>query len=940
MNKLLPTLILILICSISLGQSSDAPTTDYNNISMPESPSAAAFNAVGNTSVNTATGIPTISIPLYTYEVDGVKVPIAISYDASGVKVGAMSGPVGLNWNLEAGGQISRTVRNKTDEYEGWLDSDYSFIPDEIFDDYEPTSPYNWQQDMSGTYINDFEDGYAKNRDHNPDLFSYRFLSNQGTYIHDPAGVVIKAKTDGVAISSMFDNTNNNYDVELNAQDLMGNEYLFNLKDTETSSNKNIYNNGSGLEEDFYEWEGANGNPITAWKLSELKTKNNKRVHFEYQTDTMSYTYSRDVENRIILGATCDTQHSVIREKKGTKTTYNYNTRLINKIWSPDSSIEVNFYYQTDTGLADTVWKTKLTHIIIKDTISGHEKRFEFTYERFGSGGDPRLKLKSVYELATTSSGTVQKPPYTFTYEGNFMPPKDSYGQDFFGYYNNESSNSSLVPYEPYGTMQDQGFFSQHAGDRSLSIGHVDNGILTQIDYPTGGRTEFTYEPNAIGSKYLGGLRIGEIEDTDETGTYHRKVYNYSNLNGFDYDGHKSFWRKNEEETTTYYSSFVATPGGPAGYKPGYFYGNVTIISHSGSDNYKEVHIYEDNTYANHAFDYALKESSYYKGTQKVKTVEYINELIGTVHQEQWNILGNMMCYGTSPNSMKQGHSDEPKIVRFNGNYSYAPTKIATTEFLKQGVSLKPVTAVREVTYDPTTMLITQEINDASRTRVGFDNYSVTNSNADILTTDYEYPWHYTELDALELPKSLPISKVVTSDRLDDVVQGQFFEYDTNGNIKTTYAYNKGAGTNTSTYNYIPSNYEEMTSFEFLDGKPVEMVKKHGSPTSYIWGYDNQYPVAKIEGRARAGLNGTLVSAIENATATSMEGALDNLRNHTSIGAGMMTSYTHKPLAGVKTIVDPKGDKITYYYDDFGRLSYIKDKDGNRITENTYIYGN
>ncbi len=934
MNKLLPTVILLLIFQASIGQAADAPTTDYNNISMPESPSAASFNAVGNTSVNTATGIPTISIPLYTYEMDGVKIPIAISYDASGVKVGTMSGPVGLNWSLEAGGQISRTVRNKTDEYEGWLSDNYPFISDNIFNAYDPTSPSSWQSAMIGNPP-DYDGGYAKNRDHNPDLFNYRFLSNQGTYIHDPDGAIIKSKTDGVVITPLEDG---NTDADLSATDLNGNNYDFLFTDAETSSNKNFYNNGSGLEEDFYEWEGQNGDPVTAWKLSELKTKNNKRVHFEYQTVTMSYTYSRDVENRIILGNSCDVQQTVIRERKGTRTTYTYNTRLINKIWSPDSSIEVNFYYQTDTGLADSVWKTKLTHIIIKDTLSGHEKKFEFTYERFG--GDPRLKLTSVYEVST---GAEQKPPYTFTYDGNFMPAKDSYAQDFFGYYNGVSGNNSLAPSETFGTQQDQAFIDQNSGDRSLSIGHVDNGILTQIDYPTGGKTEFTYEPNReiTQDKYMGGLRINVIEDTDETGTYHKKVYTYANLNGFDYEGNKSFTRKIEgNNTTTLFSSFVATPGGPAGYKPGYFYGNVTIISHSGSDNYKEVHVYEDNTHANHAFDYALKESSYYKGAQKVKMVEYMNEVIGTIHQEQWNILGNMMCYGTSPNPVKQGHNDEPKIIRFNGNYNYAPTKIATTEFLKQGVSLKPVTTVREVTYDPTTMLITQEINDASRTRVGFDNYTVTNSDADILTTDYQYPWHYTELDALELPKALPISKVVTSDRLDDIVQGQFFEYDTNGNIKKTYAYNKGAGTNTSTYNYIPSDYEEMTAFEFLDGKPIEMVNKHGSPTSYIWGYDNQYPVAKIEGRARAGLNGTLVSAIENATATSIEGALDNLRNHSSLGAGMMTSYTHKPLVGVKTIIDPKGDKITYYYDDFGRLSYITDKDGNRITENTYNYAN
>jgi YD repeat-containing protein len=109
-----------------------------------------------------------------------------------------------------------------------------------------------------------------------------------------------------------------------------------------------------------------------------------------------------------------------------------------------------------------------------------------------------------------------------------------------------------------------------------------------------------------------------------------------------------------------------------------------------------------------------------------------------------------------------------------------------------------------------------------------------------------------------------------------------------------------------------------------------------------IWGYNKTQPVAKIENMAYADISANLITAIQTASNSSDEqaliAALNALRTAPALANAMVTSFTYKPLIGISTITDPKGDKITYFYDSFGRLQTVKDKDGNVLSENQYNY--
>lgn len=924
------------------GENPEPRTTDYNNISMPPSTSAAAFDKVGNTSVNIATGTPIISIPLYTFEMDGVKVPISLSYDATGVKVGQLATSVGLGWSLVAGGQFSRTVRAKADEFDGILSGDEYGLPisDTVYAEYDPNQPREWVRYMAGTIFNGYN-GLAKKHDHMPDEFHYSFLGNSNSFVHDLTGAIVKEKRDGLIIDDW------GIEEDFKVKDLNGNTYIFSEQYSEKSNNLNSYITGTDPAYDGYHWEQEDGFiPSTAWKLTTVTTKNNKTIDFQYQSVPMEYTIPRS-EATITVGYNCRTPTGLpVKSFTYTNTTYKYNTQLIKKISSPDGNIVVDFSYATDNNItAPGVWLTKLTTIIVTNLMNGKKKEFHFVYDRFG--GDSRLRLDELFEMGYGDNNQpVEKPHYKFTYMGSNMPEKTSYAQDFFGYLNNSSGYPSLVPHAllPGLNPEFQQFFDLNSRDRSLNLGGLKNGVLSDIQYPSGGTTHFSYEANQINGNYVGGLRVNEIKDMDPSGIYNRKTYQYFDLVGYDLEHNRPLtMKKSGEDAWEYHSSFVKTPGSVGySYLPGFFYKKVAIISHNGTEKFKEEHYFEENSYARHRFDYVPTEIKYYKQNDlmPITIKEYLNNLVGTPTTFRWNILGDMMCFTLDNNEQGLGHNILPVKVDYTGNYAYLPTQITSTDFL--GTNHKPITTIKYISYDPTTLLKTQEIRNNQTTRTvnsstGAISYPVTDNKADIITTDYQYPWS-SGVNLPSLPASLPISKIVHSNHGgSNPIAGQFFKYDTNGNIKTTFQYNKGEGSNTAG-GYIPTVYDEMASFLFANGKPVQTLDKYGSPTTYIWAFNGEKPVAKIEGKLRASINQSKIQAVENATYSGLSSALTALRSDTSVAGAMVTTFTYEPLKGVKTITDPKGDTITYYYDAFGRLIQVRDKQDNILTENEYNY--
>ena len=80
------------------------------------SPTAASLGKYGDIPVEKQTGIPSISIPIYSINEGSLTLPISLSYHASGLKVMENASWVGAGWSLNAGGVITRVVQGSPDD--------------------------------------------------------------------------------------------------------------------------------------------------------------------------------------------------------------------------------------------------------------------------------------------------------------------------------------------------------------------------------------------------------------------------------------------------------------------------------------------------------------------------------------------------------------------------------------------------------------------------------------------------------------------------------------------------------------------------------------------------------------------------------------------------------------------------------------------------------
>lgn len=217
------------------------------------------------------------------------------------------------------------------------------------------------------------------------------------------------------------------------------------------------------------------------------------------------------------------------------------------------------------------------------------------------------------------------------------------------------------------------------------------------------------------------------------------------------------------------------------------------------------------------------------------------------------------------------------------------------------------------------------------------DSYYDINGTEEHLQTKYYYP----QGPSLNSNSSTIKNALIAQNKVTEVLETESFKngnkisethtiYDSFSNILLPKEVRVGKGSVTPDVRMEFVNYDTY-------GNPLEVKKTHGTPVSYIYGFNKSMPVAKVENATYSQIEGVLGSNF-NLTGNLSDAQVNSLKS--SLPNAMITVITYDPIVGVTSITDPRGNVVSYEYDELNRLKYVKDKDGNIVTENQYHYKN
>lgn len=216
---------------------------------------------------------------------------------------------------------------------------------------------------------------------------------------------------------------------------------------------------------------------------------------------------------------------------------------------------------------------------------------------------------------------------------------------------------------------------------------------------------------------------------------------------------------------------------------------------------------------------------------------------------------------------------------------------------------------------------------------------TTTNSKGETLTTEYQYPpdWKDNPI-AQRLTAENRIAEpltVVQKNGSNNVISAIYNEYnDFSGILQKSRVFQKKG-------NDKSAEGDDVITYNSYDNKGniTQYTPKNGIPVSIIWGYNGQYPIAKIEGVSYTDIS-SFVTTLENASngGTLTKDSFTNLRN--ALPKAMITTYIYQPLVGVTRIIQPNGQTEYYKYDDAGRLQEIKNDKGEVLKTFEYNYKN
>lgn len=436
------------------------------------SPDVASLGKFGNVPVSYATGVPSITIPIYEINVGDIKLPISLDYHAGGIRVDETASSVGLGWALSGVGLVSCKMIGAPDD-----DGSYGLLtaPDQQAVFLNPGAYYE--------YLYKTMEGRA---DYEADLFSYNINGQSGKFTFRRNGSIMQTPVTNNKIVS-----NNGAFI---ITDPKGIVYIFD-KQVRSTITAPVVNN------DY----------VASWRLTKMVAANTMdTIYFSYET-TCNYTIQKNKNYTHHIGLKMACHPNGASESFVNEGTESYQTIMLYEAfpkeirWRGGKIFFTNTCDRTDVAVP----MMRLTGVDVYSNQEGtfkqikHVQLYHSYFTSVGTGyafanatddQKKRLRLDSVGFTAV--SGATAPQVYRMTYDNTTMAPRESAAQDRWGFNNGAFDNAILLPQQTvlyFGT-----YYTFGSANRQPDSAKMKACTITSIQYPTKGKTVFEFAPHAF----------------------------------------------------------------------------------------------------------------------------------------------------------------------------------------------------------------------------------------------------------------------------------------------------------------------------------------------------------------------------------------------------------------------------------------------------------
>jgi hypothetical protein len=846
---------------------------------IPPPAEAASLGKYGNIPVSLFTGTPQISIPIYSVKGSSIALPVSLSYYAGGFKPEEIAAWTGASWNLNAGGVITRSVMGNPDNQANYFGQPEEAPPTDMF--------------LLEDFKNDLKHGVKERQ---RDIYFYNFGGYSGKFMIRQNKQIITKEKDNFKFDVCIDCPTS----YVHIIDNNGTTYEFRevenatmeIRDFEGSNGPIVYNYpvswylsrviSADMQEeiilDYYTTSGFH---------KQFSNANMNKIDYYEQVNTPgggSY---------LVYTNTSQGLPPLIKTYRKYLKSMTFKRSGISQLVADFISITDQ---RQDLDDADYPGERLLTSIVFtalnEHNVFTEIKKVNLGYNYFTNSTTPankRLRLDQVSEVASASSITTQpKPPYLFEYNsGDNIPPYETEMIDHWGFCNLGST----------------GGFREPTFQGSLMT------VISKIKYPTGGYTMFEYEANeCINAQNqlvnVGGVRVKKItdysfdnqkaqvknyeyvqDDGNTSGKAYFPVYDggYSYTH-FDYDPPYTVETGTTNKFTKSYSSVIGL-GSIGGSHIGY-----TTVAEYLSDHYTNrplgKTVYE---YGFNGFGPTDTDNDIYNGSL-LKTTVYENS--GKLLQQTENVYVSDVLETWSGMGVQADPNSNNKILckTQNGTYEWKliqvpiPTCIAVKTYPQaklQSTSYsfrKQFVRLTEQTVKVYDQLTNSYLTNNKKFTYGNNAHTLptvieqTTTDTKQVVTVKKYAQDYNLSTTTPGIEALGIQTLIDKNIVGAEVETYQYRQNADGSNKqylggsiTNYDASQPypiASSRVETVvpltSFIPSaitaggsfikdaNYKPAGILKYTNGQLTEQRKNNDIPVAYIWGYDNNFPVAEI----------------------------------------------------------------------------------------------